>query len=211
MAKAAILGRKIGMDSIFDEEGNFLPVTVVEAGPCKVLQVKSAESDGYEAVRLAFQEKKESRTAKPQLGEFKKAGIAPHYHIREFRGLEGEFNVGDEVKVDAIQEGDIVAVSGTSKGRGFSGGMKRHGFGGAQITHGQSDRQRSVGSIGQASYPGRVFKGMKGPGQYGVERITVKNLEVLKVLPEKNLLLIKGGLPGAPNGLLEVRVTKAKG
>lgn len=210
MVKAAILGRKIGMDSVFDDQGNYLPVTVIEAGPCKVLQVKSKDSDGYDAVRVAYLEKKESRTRKPQLGEFKKAGLAPHYFIREFRGLEGEFNVGDEIKADAIQEGDTVNVSGHSKGRGFSGGMRRHGFSGAQITHGQSDRQRSPGAIGQASTPSRVFKGLRMAGHYGTDRVTTKNLSIVKVLPEKNLVLVKGAVPGARNGLVEIRVTASK-
>lgn len=209
MAKAVILGRKIGMDSVFDADGNYVPVTVIEAGPCRVLQVKTAEKDGYEALRLAFLEKKEPRTTKPQLGEFKKAGIPPHYHIREFRDVEGEFEVGQEIKVDAFQEGDIVQVSGHSKGRGFSGGMRRHGFQGAQITHGQSDRQRSPGSIGQSSDSSRVFKGMRMAGQHGTHRVTVKTLKVVKILPEKNLILIRGGVPGPPNGLLEVRTTVA--
>ena len=208
MAKAVILGRKIGMDSIFDEEGNYLPVTIIEAGPCKVMQVKTEETDGYEAVRVAFLEKREKNTTKPVLGEFKKREMPPHYYIREFRGVEGgPFNVGDELKADAFGEGDTLTVSGNSKGRGFAGGMKRHGFGGAQITHGQSDRQRSPGSIGQASYPGRVFKGQKMAGQYGTTRITIKNLKVVKVLPEKNLVLVSGGVPGARNGLVELRVT----
>ncbi len=204
----AILGRKIGMDSIFDEDGNYLPVTVIQAGPCRVLQVKTQESDGYDAVRLAFAEKKEQRTNKAQLGEFKKAGIPSHYFIREFRGLEGDFEVGGEITTDIFEEGDVVSVSGASKGRGFSGGMRRHGFSGAQITHGQSDRQRSPGAIGQASTPSRVFKGQRMAGQYGAKRVTVENLQVLKVLPEQGLLLVKGGIPGARNTLVEVRISK---
>ena len=212
MIKGAILGRKLGMDSIFDAEGNYIPVTVIEAGPCKVLQIKTQEKDGYEAVKVAFLPKKPQRTSKPQLGEFKAAGVDPHYHLREFRALEGgPYSVGDSVSVEQFAEGDRVMVTATSKGRGFAGGVRRHGFSGGPKTHGQSDRHRAPGSIGQSSYPSRVFKGMRMPGRMGNHRVSVKNLRVVQVLPEKNLLLVRGAVPGPLKGIVEIRKLHAAG
>jgi large subunit ribosomal protein L3 len=209
MANAVILGRKLGMDSVFGEDGSYIPVTVIEAGPCKVVQVKTQEKDGYEALKLAFLPKKPTRTVKPQLGEFAKAGVEPHYHLREFRGVDvASFNPGDEILADRFREGDVVTVSGRSKGRGFAGTVRRHGFAGGPKTHGQSDRWRAPGSIGQSSYPSRVFKGMRMAGHMGTNRVTVKNLQVVKVITERNLVLVRGAVPGSTNGIVEVRVTR---
>jgi len=209
MSDAVILGRKIGMDSVFGDDGEYIPVTVIEAGPCKVVQVKTQENDGYEAVKLAFLPKKAQRTTKPQLGEFKKAGIDPHYHMREFRGFDvAAYKPGDEVRVDRFHPGDVISVAGHAKGRGFAGGVKRHHFSGGPKSHGQSDRHRAPGSLGQSSYPSRVFKGIRMAGHLGTQRVTLKNLTVAKVIPEKNLLLVRGGVPGAPRSIVEIRVMR---
>jgi len=195
------------MTRVFDENGNHVPVTVIEAGPCYVVQIKTPEKDGYRAVQLGFREKKETRVTKPLLGHFNKAGVKPLYVLREFRDFDSieSLKPGAEIRVDIFQPGDRVTVSGKSKGRGFAGVVKRHGFGGGPKTHGQSDRHRAPGSLGQASFPAKVFKGMRMAGRMGNQRVTVRNLEVVRVYPEQNLLLVKGGVPGAPNSYLEIR------
>ncbi len=203
---SAILGRKVGMTSVFDESGRQTVVTVIEAGPCAVTQVKTAETDGYSAVQLGFQDKKEKRTTKALAGHFEAAGVAPKKHVVEFRDTDLDVSLGDEVTVDVFAEGDRVAVSGTSKGKGFQGVVKRHGFRGVNdATHGQHNRQRAPGSIGQASDPSRVFKGTRMAGRTGGERVTVKNVRVVRTLPDNNLILVKGAVPGHKNGIVEIR------
>ena len=203
---SAILGRKVGMTSVFDESGRQTVVTVIEAGPCAVTQVKTPETDGYSAVQLGFQDKKAKRTTKALQGHFEAAGVTPKKHVVEFRDVDLDVSLGDEVTVDVFAEGDRVAVSGTSKGKGFQGVVKRHGFAGVNdATHGQHNRQRAPGSIGQASDPSRVFKGTRMGGRTGGERVTVKNVRVVRTLPDNNLILVKGAVPGHKNGIVEIR------
>ena len=194
------------MTSVFSADGKNVPCTVIEVGPCVVTQVKSVEKDGYAAVQVGFQEAKEKNTSAPLLGHFKKAGTTPKRHLAEFTGFEKELNLGDTLTVaDVFEEAAFVDVVGTSKGRGFQGVMKRHGFGGVgQSTHGQDDRARKPGSIGACSYPAKVFKGLRMGGQMGNKRVTTQNLKVLKVIPEHNLLLIKGSVPGCKGSIVIV-------
>lgn len=199
-----ILGKKVGMTRFFEESGASVGATLIEAGPCVVIQVKTKERDGYDAVQLGYQEQKEKRATKPMQGHFKKANAAPHRILREFRDFDAEVKEGDEIRVDTFAAGDIVKVAGLSKGRGFAGVVKRWNFGGGPKTHGQSDRLRTPGSIGQSAYPKRVFKGIKMAGRMGNKRITVRNLRILKVFPDRNLLLVEGGVPGARNGIVEI-------
>lgn len=203
---SGILGKKIGMTSIFDDNGQMIPCTIIEAGPCYVTQVRTKVKDGYEAVQLGFDEIKERLVNKPLKGHFKKSGVKPLRLISEFRIVNGtQFQLGQEVRVDSFAQGDVVDVSGRSKGRGFQGVVKRHHFGGVGMTtHGQSDRVRAPGSIGSSSYPSRVLKGMRMAGRMGGERVTVKNLKVLKVIAESNILIVKGSVPGAINSYLEI-------
>ena len=199
-----LLGKKIGMTRFFDESGENIPATLIEAGPCTVLQVKTQEKDGYEAVQLGFDEKSEKRSNKPMMGHFNKAKAKPCRILKEFRNFEGEVKIGDEIRVDIFSPGDRINLTGYSKGHGFTGVVKRHGFGGGPKSHGQSDRLRAPGSIGQSAYPKRVFRGIKMAGRHGNIRTTIRNLVVLKVFPEKNLLLVKGGIPGARNSIVEI-------
>ena len=192
-----LLGKKIGMTSVFSADGKNVPCTVIEAGPCAVTQVKTVEKDGYAAVQLGFQDQKESRISAPLAGHFKKAGVAPKRHLAEFKGFETELALGDVITVDLFADASYVSVTGTSKGKGFQGVVKRHNFGGVgQATHGQHNRARKPGSIGACSYPAKVFKGLRMGGQMGDVRVTTHNLQVLKVIPEHNLLVIKGSVPG---------------
>ena len=201
---AGIIGKKIGMTSVYSAEGKNLPCTIIEAGPCVVTQIKTQEKDGYESVQLGFEDKKEKNTPKSMQGHFSKAKTTPKRKIVEFKGLN-EVNLGDSVTVDQFQEGEFVDVVGTSKGKGFQGVVKRHNFGGVgQATHGQHNRMRAPGSIGAASYPARVFKGMKMGGRMGGDRVKSINLEVLKIVPEKNLLIVKGSVPGSKGSYLIV-------
>ncbi len=187
---------KIGMTSVFSADGKNVPCTVIEAGPCVVTQVKTEEKDGYKALQLGFEEAKENRTSKPMMGTFKKAGTTPKKHLAEFKFNE-EYNLGDTLTVEIFSDAKFVDIVGTSKGKGFQGVVKRHGFGGVgQSTHGQDDRARKPGSIGACSYPAKVFKGMRMGGQMGGDRVTTQNLQVLKVIPEHNLLLVKGSVAG---------------
>ena len=213
-----ILGKKIGMTRVFREDGEAVPVTVIEAGPCPVIKRKTKDKDGYEAYQVAFgkerkaregaaaaRRKKNSQTSKPVLGQFKKAGVEPRQYLREVRYDEAELNPGDELKVDIFSVGEKVDVTGVSRGLGFAGTMKRHHFQGANKTHGQSDRWRAPGSIGQSSYPSRVFKGIKMAGRMGKDTVTVINLEVVRIIESENLLLVRGPVPGFRGGLLRIR------
>ena len=195
-----LIGKKIGMTSIFNDEGKNIPCTIVEAGPCVVTQLKTHDIDGYEAVQLAYGDQKEKRITKALLGHFAKAKSSAKKKLVEFKKSGKEISLGDTIGVDIIEEGSFVTVLGTSKGKGFQGVVKRHGFAGVNdATHGQHNRQRHPGSIGAASYPARVFKGMRMAGQMGNAKVKVENLQVLKVIPEKNILLLKGAVPGSKN------------
>ncbi len=201
---SGLIGKKIGMTSIFDENGKNIPCTVIEAGPCVVTQVRTKEADGYEALQLGFDDKKTA--TKAAQGHAKKAGTAVKRKVVEFQGYEEDYKLGDTITVEHFVEGEFVDISGTSKGKGFQGVVKRHGFAGVgQATHGQHNRLRAPGSIGAASYPARVFKGMRMAGQMGNEKVKVQNLRVLKVVAEKNLLVVKGCIPGAKNAYVTIQ------
>lgn len=203
---SGLIGRKIGMTSIFDENGKNIPCTVIECGPCVVTQVRTNDVDGYEAIQLGFDDKTEKHSIKAELGHFKKAGTVAKKKVVEFKGFETEYKLGDVIAVDLFAEGEFVDVVGVSKGKGFQGVVKRHGFGGVgQSTHGQHNRLRAPGSVGASSYPSRVFKGMRMAGRMGGENVTVQNLRVLKVVAEKNLLLVKGAIPGHKNSYVIVQ------
>ena len=203
---SGIIGKKIGMTSLFDESGKNIPCTVIQAGPCSVLQVRTIENDGYSAVQLGFDDKSEKNVGKALAGHFKKAGSTPKAKLVEFRNGFENVSLGDEVKVNLFAEGEFVDVTGTSKGKGFQGVVKRHGFGGVmQTTHGQHNRLRAPGSIGAGSDPSRVFKGMRMAGRMGGKQVTVQNLQVLKVDEEQNLLVVKGAVPGAKNSYVIIR------
>ena len=204
--KKGIIGRKIGMTQIFDEVGNVIPVTVIEAGPCVVTQKKTVETDGYDAVQLGFTDAKEKQLTKPQAGHFAKAGVAAKKHLKEFR-LEGSaaMNVGDVITAEAFAAGDKVDVTGITKGRGYTGAIKRWNFHTLCSTHGVGPIHREVGSMGANSTPSRVFKNKKMAGQYGNEQVTILNLRVVKIDAEKNLIAVKGAIPGAKNGIVFIR------
>jgi len=204
---SGIIGKKIGMTSLFNEEGKNIPCTVIQAGPCSVLQVRTTEKDGYKSVQLGFDDKREKNVSKALAGHFKKAGSSPKAKLVEFYGsFVDEVKVGEEVRVNLFSEGEYVDITGTSKGKGFQGVVKRHGFGGVmQATHGQHNRLRAPGSIGAGSDPSRVFKGTRMAGRMGGEKVTVQNLQVLKVDEEQNLLIVKGAIPGAKNSYVIIR------
>jgi large subunit ribosomal protein L3 len=210
-----ILGKKLGMTQIFDEDGTAIPVTVIEAGPCYVTQKKIEETDGYNAIALGFGELPEKRLNQPEIGHLKKANCPPLQYLREFRVTDpDEYEPGQKVDVSVFEVGDFVDVIGTSKGKGFAGVVKRHGFRGGPKTHGQSDRWRAPGSVGAGSTPGRVFKGVRMAGRMGNQQVTTLNLKVALVDADKNLLAVKGAVPGGKNGLLiirEARKTKPRG
>ena len=201
-----IIGRKVGMTSIYSAEGKATPCTIIEAGPCVVTQVKTQDKDGYEAIQLGFGDRKESNTPNPLKGHFSKAKTTPKSKLAEFKGFELDLNLGDVVTAEIFQEGEYVDVCGYSKGKGFQGVVKRHGFGGVgQATHGQHNRLRAPGSIGAASYPAKVFKGMRMAGQTGNKQVQIDNLLILKVLTEKNLLIVKGSIPGAKGSTVLIK------
>lgn len=203
---SGLIGRKIGMTSLFDENGKNIPCTVIEAGPCVVTQVRTNEVDGYEALQLGFDDKTEKHATKAELGHFKKAGTSAKKKVVEFQEFENEYKLGDVITVDVFTEGEFVDVVGVSKGKGFQGVVKRHGFGGVgQSTHGQHNRLRAPGSVGASSYPSRVFKGMRMAGRTGGENVTVQNLRVLKVVTDKNLLVVKGAVPGHKNSYVIIQ------
>ena len=203
---SGLIGKKIGMTSLFDEQGKNIPCTVIELGPCVVTQVRTEEVDGYSALQLGFDDKAEKRATNAALGHFKKANTVPKKKVVEFQDFEEEYKLGDTLTVELFKEGEFVDVSGTSKGKGFQGVVKRHGFAGVgQATHGQHNRLRAPGSIGAASYPARVFKGMRMAGRMGGEKVKVQNLRVLKVVAEKNLLVVKGAIPGHKNSYITIQ------
>lgn len=204
MATKGILGRKIGMTQVFTEDGSVVPVTVIEAGPCVVLQKKDMENDGYVAIQLGFGEQKEHRVNKPMLGHVKKAGTTPKRYIKEIRDINlDEYEVGQEIKVDIFKEGEFVDVTGTSKGKGFQGAIKRHGQARGPMSHG-SRYHRRPGSMGPID-PARVMKGKKLPGHMGHQTVTLQNLEIIKIDPERNCMLVKGSIPGPRNGFVKIR------
>ena len=203
---SGLIGKKIGMTSLFDENGKNIPCTVIECGPCVVTQVRTESVDGYEALQLGFDDKAEKNVGKAAQGHFAKANTAPKRKLIEFQNFEENHKLGDTITVELFQEGEFVDVSGTSKGKGFQGVVKRHGFGGVgQATHGQHNRLRAPGSIGAASYPARVFKGMRMAGQMGNSKVKVQNLRVVKVVAEKNLLVVKGCVPGHKNAYVTIQ------
>ena len=200
-----LLGRKKGMTQVFDADGLVVPVTIVKAGPCYVTQIKTEKLDGYNSVQIAFDEKKEKRTSKPEKGHFAKAKVTPKRIVKEFTFSDQEkLELGTEIKAESFEEGDIVRISGISKGKGFQGVMKRYNFAGGQATHGQSDRKRAPGSLGQGSTPSRVYKGLKMGGRMGNDKITLNSVEVVKVDAENGLLYLKGSIPGSKNSILEI-------
>lgn len=202
-----IIGRKIGMTRVFDDAGKSVPVTVVVAGPCSVTQIKTEKTDGYDAVQIGFLDKKEKNTSKAELKHFAKAGVKPKKVVKEVKGFAetNKLKLGDSVTVEIFEEGEGVMVTGFSKGKGFQGVVKRHGFKGGPKTHGQSDRLRAPGSIGQSAYPARVFKGVRMGGRMGNRKVTLKNKKIIKIDVEKNILMIKGPVPGPNSGLLLIR------
>ncbi|MCE4565647.1 50S ribosomal protein L3 [Maribellus sp. CM-23] len=204
---AGIIGKKIGMTSVFSVEGKNIPCTVIEAGPCVVTQVKTQETDGYEALQLAYGDKKDKHATKAEVGHFKKAGTSPKRKVVEFHNTyQEEFELGQEIDVTIFQEKDYVDIVGVSKGKGFQGVVKRHNFRGVNdATHGQHNRLRAPGSIGASSWPSRVFKGMRMAGRDGNKTVTIENLEVLKVIPEKNVIVVKGSVPGAKGSYIIIR------
>lgn len=209
-----MIGKKVGMTQIFDEQGNVIPVTVIEAGPCHVTQIRTKDNEGYVAVQLGYGETKPQRLTKGQLGHLKRNNLPALRVLREFRIKEGDADVqeGDQIKVDVFAKGERVDVIGTSKGRGFAGAIKRHGFSRQPKTHGQSDRERAPGSVGQRSFPGRTLKGQRMAGHMGNERVTTQNLEVVLVDAERNLLAIRGSVPGHKNGIVMIKPSvKARG
>ena len=205
----AIIGKKVGMSQVFDENGKVIPVTVIEAGPCAVVQKKTVEKDGYEAVQLGFGDVQERKLTKPEMGHLKKAGVGPKKYLREFKKLDNaaELNVGDLVKADTFAEGDFVDVTGTSKGHGYQGVIKRHGAHRLKETHGSGPVGRHPGSMGPSTDPSRVFKGKIGAGHMGVEQVTVQNLRVVRVDAELNMLVVCGAVPGPKGSLVTVKST----
>jgi len=202
---SGLIGKKVGMTSIFDENGKNMPCTVIKVGPCVVTQVRTEDKDGYDAVQLGFDDKTEKSATKAEIGHVKKAGTSVKRKVVEFKSFDSEYKLGDVIKVDHFIEGEFVDVTGTSKGKGFQGVVKRHGFAGVgQATHGQHNRLRAPGSIGAASYPARVFKGMRMAGRMGTDSVKVQNLRVLKVILDQNLLVVKGCVPGHKNAYLKI-------
>ena len=204
----AIIGKKVGMSQIFDENGHVIPVTVIEAGPCVVVQKKTSEKEGYEAVQLGFEDISERKLTKPEMGHLNKAGVSPKKHLREFN-LENasELNIGDIVKADTFKVGDFVDITGTSKGHGYAGVIKRHGAHRLKETHGSGPVHRHAGSMGSSTDPSRIFKGKIGAGHMGVDQVTVQNLSVVKVDPELNMLVVCGAVPGPKGGLVTIKST----
>ncbi len=207
-----MIGRKLGMTQVFGDNGNVIPITVIEAGPCAITQIKTKEKEGYNAFQLGFAKKKPQRVNRPLSGHFLKSGTGPFYFLREFRVDEtGEYKVGQEITIlEAFKVGDVVDITGTSKGKGFSGVIKRHGFRGSHASHGTHEYFRHGGSIGSNTFPGRTFKGKKMPGLLGNSRVTVQNFQIVDIKPERNLLLVKGAIPGSINSIVIIREAAKK-
>ena len=204
----AIIGRKMGMTQIFDENGKVIPVTVIKAGPCVVLQKKTDEKDGYSSVQLGFEDIKEHRLTKPELGHVKKAGVTAKRHLKEFRLDDlSTYNIGDEIKADIFAEGDKVDITGISRGKGFAGPVKRHGIGRKSMSHGGGPVHRHLGSLGAGAWPSKIFKGRKMAGQMGAEQVTVQNLDIVKVDPELNMIAVRGAVPGPKKGIVYIKST----
>jgi large subunit ribosomal protein L3 len=201
-----LIGKKLGMSNIFASDGILVPVTVIEAGPCSIINIRTKDKNGYEALQLGFGARKEKNISKPVLGQFKKTDQSPTAILKEFKNFKiSDFKIGDKLSVEIFKEGDTVKVTGNSKGKGFQGVMRRHNFGGVGgTTHGQSDRLRAPGSIGASSYPSRVFKGQKMAGRMGNEQVTVSNLKVIKIINDKNIIMVKGAVPGSINSIIEI-------
>lgn len=204
---SGLIGKKLGMARIFDAQGKNVGVTLIEAGPCLITQLKKMDKDGYEAIQLGFEDKKEKHTTKPEAGHFAKASVAPKRFVREFTDFEQQDSMkpGDTIKVDLFKEGEIVDVIGWSKGKGFQGVVKRHHFKGGPKTHGQSDRTRAPGSVGSSSFPSRVYKGLRMAGRMGNQQVTSRNVMVVRVLPDKNIIMVKGSVPGPKTGLVLIK------
>lgn len=200
---SGMIGKKLGMTRIFDEKGNDVQVSVIQTGPCFVTEIRTKDRHGYDALQLGFEEKRDKSVKQPERGHFKKSGVKPMRYLREFRTFDvSKFKLGDVIKADIFQVGEEVKVIGISKGKGFQGVVKRHHFGGGPVSHGQSDRRRAPGSVGGSSYPSRVFKGTRMAGQMGNERVTVRNLKIVRVDVENNIVMVRGGIPGARNGMV---------
>lgn len=201
-----IVGRKLGMTQVFDEAARSIPVTAIEAGPCRIAQIRTPERDGYSAIQLAFDQTRTSKLTKPEVGHLRKAGVEPHRHLVELRVADASsFEVGQVLRADVFEAGERADVVGTSKGKGFAGVYKRHNFGGAPATHGTERKHRTPGAVGACATPSRIFKGQKMPGRLGHDRVTILNLEVVRVDPDRNLLLVKGAVPGPNGGVVIVR------
>ncbi len=206
-----IIGRKLGMTQVFGESGNVIPITVIEAGPCAIIQIKTREKEGHNALQLGFAKKKPHRVNRPLSGHFQKSGAGPYYFLKEFPvdDIE-EYKVGQEITLETFNVGDFVDVTGTSKGKGFAGVIKRHGFKGAKGSHGTHEYFRHGGSIGSSAYPSKTFKGQRMPGHFGASRVTTQNLTIVDIKPEQNLLLIKGAVPGSTNSIVIIREAKKR-
>jgi len=203
---SGMIGKKLGMTRIFDEKGNDVQVSVIQTGPCFVTEIRTKNRHGYDSLQLGFDEKRDKSVKRPERGHFKKSGVKPMRVLREFRSFDvSQFKLGDVIKADIFQVGDEVKVVGVSKGKGFQGVVKRHHFRGGPVSHGQSDRMRAPGSVGGSSYPSRVFKGLRMAGQMGNERVTVRNLKVVRVDAENNIVMVRGGIPGAKNGMVLIQ------
>jgi large subunit ribosomal protein L3 len=203
---SGLIGKKLGMTRIFDEKGNDVQVSVIQTGPCYVTEIRTKDRHGYEALQLGFEEKRDKSVKKPERGHFAKSGVKPMRFVREFRTYDvNQFKLGDAIKADVFQVGDKVKVIGISKGKGFQGVVKRHHFGGGPVTHGQSDRMRAPGSLGGSSYPSRVLKGLRMAGRMGGDRVTVRNMKVVRVDAENNIVMVRGGIPGAKNGMVVIQ------
>jgi large subunit ribosomal protein L3 len=202
---SGLIGKKLGMTRIFDDKGNDVQVSVIQTGPCFVTEIRTKDRHGYDALQLGFEEKRDKSVRQPERGHFKKSGVKPMRYLREFRTFDvSQFKLGQEIKADIFQVGEEVKVSGISKGKGFQGVVKRHHFGGGPVTHGESDRTRAPGSVGGSSYPSRVFKGLRMAGQMGNARVTVRNLKVVRVDAENNIVMVRGAVPGARNGMVMI-------
>lgn len=200
---SGLIGKKLGMTRIFDEKGNDVQVSVIQTGPCYVTEIRTKDKHGYNSLQLGFDEKRDKSVRKPERGHFAKSGVKPMRVLREFRTFDvSQFKLGDAIKADVFQVGDKVRVIGVSKGKGFQGVMKRHHFGGGSVTHGQSDRMRAPGSVGGSSYPSRVFKGTRMAGRMGGDRVTVRNIKIVRIDAENNIVMVRGAIPGAKNGMV---------